>query len=99
MRRRRQSGRAKRRRARKRGEVRSQTWQTDHFKIMAVKIDKGGWFLIFLIGLGLVGYSLDKYGIVNLRGRLGGSSAAASSEPVDTSKPLALPAAATSDSS
>src|SRR5579872_5264114 len=66
---------------------------------MAVKIEKGGWILIFLIGLALVGYSLDKYGIVNLRGRLGGSSAAASNEPVDTSKPLALPAAATSDSS
>src|SRR5579872_1150441 len=66
---------------------------------MAVKIEKGGWILIFLIGLGLVGYSLDRYGVVNLRGRLGGSSAAASSEPVDTSKPLALPAAATSDSS
>jgi len=66
---------------------------------MAVKIEKGGWILIFLIGLGLVGYSLDRYGVVNLRGRLGGSSASASNEPVDTSKPLALPAAATSDSS
>ena len=33
---------------------------------MAVKIEKGGWILIFLIGLGLVGYSLNKYGVINL---------------------------------
>src|SRR5713101_7510448 len=98
MRRRRQSGRAKRRRARKRGEVRSQTWQTGHFKIMAVKIEKGGWFLIFLIGLGLVGYSLDKYGIVNLRGKFGSRSDTAPGGTVDTSKPLVLPVAAAADS-
>jgi len=27
---------------------------------MAVKIEKGGWAFIFLVGLGLVGYSLQK---------------------------------------
>src|SRR5918911_1470527 len=63
---------------------------------MAVKIEKGGWILIFLIGLGLVGYSLDKYGVINLRHRSGSNS-----QPValDTSKPLAIPASAASDSS
>jgi NitT/TauT family transport system substrate-binding protein len=66
---------------------------------MAVKIERGGWILIFLIGLALVGYSLEKYGVVNLRGRFGGGSAAPSSEKVDTSQPLAIPAAASSDAS
>ena len=31
---------------------------------MAMKIEKGGWVLIFLIGAGLVGYSLNKYGLL-----------------------------------
>jgi outer membrane protein OmpA-like peptidoglycan-associated protein len=30
---------------------------------MAVKIQKGGWALIFLVGAGIVGYALNKYGI------------------------------------
>jgi phosphate transport system substrate-binding protein len=46
---------------------------------MAVKIEKGGWLLIFLIGLVLVGYSLQKYGYLDkLKGghlpAFGGSS-------------------------
>src|SRR5882762_10077761 len=65
---------------------------------MAVKIEKGGWFLIFLIGLGLVGYSLDKYGIVNLRGKFGSRSDTAPGGSVDTTKPLVLPVAAAADS-
>ena len=64
---------------------------------MAVKIERGGWALIFLVGLGLVGYSLQKYGVVDFRGWLGSKADSASSEPVDTSKPL--PVAATPDSS
>src|SRR5450755_3828548 len=65
---------------------------------MAVKIEKGGWGLIFLVGLGLVGYSLQKYGVVNFRSVLGSrSDSRTPSEPVDTSKPL--PVAATSDAS
>lgn len=60
---------------------------------MAVKIEKGGWTLIFLIGLGLVGYSLDRYGIVHLRHSFGSRSKPAAAESVDTSKPLVLPAA------
>lgn len=63
---------------------------------MAVKIERGGWALIFLIGLGLVGYSLQKYGIVNFRGWFGRGSDAGSAGPVDTSKPL--PVSDTGDS-
>src|SRR5215472_3823437 len=33
---------------------------------MAVKIQKGGWLLMFLIGLVLVGYGLHGYGLVDL---------------------------------
>jgi outer membrane protein OmpA-like peptidoglycan-associated protein len=32
---------------------------------MAVKIEKGGWILIGLVGVGLVGYSLKKYGVLD----------------------------------
>jgi len=64
---------------------------------MAVKIEKGGWAFIFLVGLGLVGYSLQKYGVVNFRSMLGSRSDASPAEPVDTAKPL--PVAASSDAS
>src|SRR5215467_10705060 len=59
---------------------------------MAVKIEKGGWALIFIIGAGLVGYSLHKYGVVNL-GSVFGSARTdnAPAAPIDVSKPLALP--------
>src|SRR5260370_6300357 len=65
---------------------------------MAVRIEKGGWLLIFVIGLGLVGYSLDRYGVLNLRGWFGSRSGAAAGESIDTSKPLVLPASAAADS-
>jgi outer membrane protein OmpA-like peptidoglycan-associated protein/ABC-type nitrate/sulfonate/bicarbonate transport system substrate-binding protein len=60
---------------------------------MAVKIEKGGWVLIFLIGLALVGYSLIRYNIIDLDQLTGKKSAAASGsgEVVDASKPLVLP--------
>jgi hypothetical protein len=32
---------------------------------MAVKIEKGGWALIFLVGAGIVGYALKEYGILD----------------------------------
>jgi outer membrane protein OmpA-like peptidoglycan-associated protein/ABC-type taurine transport system substrate-binding protein len=54
---------------------------------MAVRIEKGGWTFIFLIGLGLVGYSLNKYGVIHLWGE-GGGAPASSSRSVDPSKPL-----------
>jgi outer membrane protein OmpA-like peptidoglycan-associated protein/ABC-type amino acid transport substrate-binding protein len=67
---------------------------------MAVKIEKGGWVLIFLIGLGLVGYSLNKYGILDLGGMFGsdsGSKSASSKTGVDTAAPLPATGAAESD--
>src|SRR5215467_7347855 len=66
---------------------------------MAVKIEKGGWLLIFLIGLVLVGYSLNKYGVIDL-GKLGGSksgSGGSSGDKLDTSKPLVIPVSSTTD--
>ena len=54
---------------------------------MAVKIEKGGWFLIFLLGLGLVGYALVRYGVIDM-GKLTSKSGSSSSAKVDTTKPL-----------
>ena len=65
---------------------------------MAVKIEKGGWLLIFLVGLALVGYSLHRYGIVDFSNLTGGSKdsgGGGSTKKVDTSAPL--PVAATTD--
>ncbi len=59
---------------------------------MALKIEKGGWLLIFLVGLALVGYSLNKYGLLDLSKWTGGIGSSSKAEPIDTSKPLALPA-------
>jgi len=64
---------------------------------MAVKIERGGWVLIFLIGVALVGYSLNRYGIVDFSKWTGGESKTASSgATVDASKPLLLPASSSS---
>ena len=57
---------------------------------MAMKIEKGGWFLIGLIGVALVVYSLSKYGVLDL-GKWTGSrpgTTGFSSARLDTSKPL-----------
>jgi NitT/TauT family transport system substrate-binding protein len=62
---------------------------------MAVKIEKGGWLLIFLVGVALVGYSLHRYGIINVGSWLGSRGGAEKGEVVDPSKPLALPVADT----
>jgi len=56
---------------------------------MALKIEKGGWTLIFLIGASLVAYSLHKYGMVNL-GKWVGSRGGEATAKIDTSKPLEL---------
>ena len=58
---------------------------------MAVKIEKGGWTLIFILGLGLVGYSLHKYEVINLSSLFGSSSPKAPPVAVDPTKPLSLP--------
>ena len=63
---------------------------------MAIRIEKGGWIFIFLIGLGLVGYSLNKYGVLDLHKWLGSRSARSGGEVVDPSKPLAVPSTAAS---
>ena len=57
---------------------------------MAMKIEKGGWILICLIGVALVIYSLSKYGVLDL-GKWTGShpgTTGSSSARLDTSKPL-----------
>ena len=63
-----------------------------------MKIEKGGWILIFLIGLALVGYSLKRYGVIDM-GKFGGGSSSSSSsgEKLDTSKPLAIPVSSSTD--
>jgi outer membrane protein OmpA-like peptidoglycan-associated protein/ABC-type amino acid transport substrate-binding protein len=57
---------------------------------MAVKIEKGGWLLIFLVGVALVGYSLNRYGVLDvgkwLHAPAGQSTGGGPA--VDTSKPL-----------
>jgi outer membrane protein OmpA-like peptidoglycan-associated protein/ABC-type taurine transport system substrate-binding protein len=66
---------------------------------MAIKIEKGGWILIFLIGVALVFYSLHRYGVMDL-GKWAGTRSGpsgASSEKVDPSKPLSIPASGSSE--
>ncbi len=63
---------------------------------MAVKIEKGGWIFIFLIGLVLVGYGLYRYGYLDM-GKLSGGKSSSRGEKLDTSRPL--PPSATSSSS
>lgn len=65
---------------------------------MAVKIEKGGWALIFLIGLALFGYALNKYGYLEKLipsaktqesvdvGRVDLPTASTSSTPVNVAK-------------
>lgn len=57
---------------------------------MAIKIEKGGWVLIFALGVALVGYSLAKYGVLDLSkyGLKSGGASARSDVKVDPSKPL-----------
>src|SRR5579864_816494 len=66
-------------------------------QVMAVKIERGGWVLIFLIGAAIVGYSLNRYGLIDFSKFVPGSkSASANGEEVDASKPLLIPASSTS---
>ena len=63
---------------------------------MAVKIEKGGWFLIFIVGLALVGFGLYKYDIIDFGKMTGGSGGSGgSANKVNTTEPL--PVAATTD--
>ena len=66
---------------------------------MAVKIERGGWILIFIIGVGLVAYALNRYGIVSIPG-LGASSSGstpAAGVKVDPTQPLPAAAKATNE--
>src|SRR5215472_12913408 len=63
---------------------------------MAVKIEKGGWTLIFLIGLVLVGYGLNRYGYLNV-GKLIAGKGSSGSEKLDTSQPLASSSSSSRD--
>jgi outer membrane protein OmpA-like peptidoglycan-associated protein/ABC-type taurine transport system substrate-binding protein len=64
---------------------------------MAVKIERGGYVLMTLLGLGLVGYALNRYGLLNVSKLIPGSKSSSSAK-VDTAKPLpTTPAAETSD--
>src|SRR5215469_17920179 len=46
---------------------------------MAVRVQKGGWLVIFLLGVALIGYTLHRYGFIDLGkwmpGGSGGSGA------------------------
>jgi outer membrane protein OmpA-like peptidoglycan-associated protein/ABC-type taurine transport system substrate-binding protein len=64
---------------------------------MALKIEKGGWIFIFLVGLVLVGYALKKYGYLDLNKPTSKSSSGG--DKIDTKQPLALPVSSTSDDS
>lgn len=64
---------------------------------MAVKIERGGKILIFLIGLALVGFGLWKYGVIDF-GKMGGGGSkdsGGSTQKVNTSEPL--PVSSSSD--
>src|SRR6266851_8745594 len=62
---------------------------------MAVKIERGGWGLIFLVGVALVGYSLNRYGVIDLSRWTGVNSTSINWDTIDSSKPLLLPASST----
>jgi NitT/TauT family transport system substrate-binding protein len=68
---------------------------------VALKIEKGGWIFIFLVGVALVGYSLNRYGVLDLSkwaGAISGKHAGGTAN-VDTSKPLVLPTSGTPETS
>ncbi len=56
---------------------------------MAVKIEKGGWITIFLVGAGLVGYALERYDIFSFSGLFGGGTKSTEvAQQVDPTYPL-----------
>jgi NitT/TauT family transport system substrate-binding protein len=56
-----------------------------------MKIEKGGWLLIFLLGLALVGYSLNRYGLLDVGSWFGSKADKAAGAKVDPAKPLPAP--------
>jgi len=63
---------------------------------MAMKIEKGGWILIFIIGLALVGFGLHRYVYLDFDELTGGKGSSGGSGKVDTTKPLELPVSTSS---
>jgi len=63
---------------------------------MALKIERGGWVLIFLIGVAIVGFSLHRYGVIDLGSWVPGGKATSTGTTVDASKPLLIPASSSS---
>ncbi|HYP06874.1 MAG TPA: phosphate ABC transporter substrate-binding/OmpA family protein [Bryobacteraceae bacterium] len=55
---------------------------------MAVRIEKGGWIFIFLLGVGLVGYSLYRYDVFDPTSWFGKKGASSAKTAVDPSQPL-----------
>jgi NitT/TauT family transport system substrate-binding protein len=66
---------------------------------MAVKIEKGGWILIFLVGIALVGFGLYRYGVLPIGKRPAPRAAGggAASGQLDTSQPLTTASTGTKD--
>src|SRR5580692_13069440 len=64
---------------------------------MALKIERGGYLLMILIGAVIVGYGLNHYGVIDFASMMpGNKSSVKSGEPVDASKPLLIPASSSS---
>jgi NitT/TauT family transport system substrate-binding protein len=56
---------------------------------MAIKIEKGGKILIFLLGVGLIGYAANKYGWIDFSKLFGSNGKSPASDvKIDTTKPL-----------
>jgi outer membrane protein OmpA-like peptidoglycan-associated protein/ABC-type nitrate/sulfonate/bicarbonate transport system substrate-binding protein len=55
---------------------------------LSVRIEKGGWILIFLLGVSLVGYSFHRYGFLDWRRWLGPPELRRPTPSADTSKSL-----------
>src|SRR5947209_17451483 len=64
---------------------------------MALRIEKGGWVFIFLIGLALVGYSLYRYDVIGFGKWSHKGSSDGGGEKVDASQPLPVNVSDTSD--
>src|SRR5215467_2401848 len=68
---------------------------------MAVKIEKGGWIILFLVGLGLFAFGLKYMGWVDLSSlfsKSSSSSSSGSSAKVDTTQPLSAAATSSKES-
>lgn len=63
-------------------QLKANTRKVSSGERVAIRIQKGGWFVIFLLGVGLVGYSLHRYGIIDLSQWLPGPTKASSASVI-----------------